>query len=150
MAEPAEKRLRSSLPRCTEHQSSSRASRSLQAPVEEALCAVSSMLRGGGYRLQALKPLCEGVSSLLPALELLRLQLKEELSALLELSLLARSLGDPNTASLVKGHFLSPRVHRLKVLGDLMTSARRVGCTNEGTGGLGEFIFNELQEELSR
>lgn len=202
MTEPAEKRLKSSLPLCRAHRSSagcSRARHNLQAAVEEALCGVSSLLLDGVYRLQALasvferddvalprvtsffqqealkqeeeaeamlgylaerggsycgkdvqKPNCEAVCAVLPALELLLLQLKEEAAVMVELSQLARNHGDPHTASIVKSDFLTPRVDRLKLLGDLLTSARRVGCTNDQTGGFGEYILNELQEELSR
>ncbi|KAM9351619.1 ferritin light chain [Symphorus nematophorus] len=107
--------------------------------------------RGGNYCGKDIqKPGCESVCAVLPALELLLLQLKEEVSVLVELSQLARNHGDPHTASVVKSHFLTPRVDRLKLLGDLLTSARRVGCTNDQTGGLGEYILNELQEELTR
>ncbi|XP_028440207.1 ferritin light chain isoform X2 [Perca flavescens] len=159
----------------------SRARHNLQAAVEEALCGLSSLLWDGAYRLQALealkqreeaeamlgylaerggnyctkdiqKPGCEAVCSVLPALELLLLQLKEEAGALVELSQLARKHGDPHTASVVKSHFLAPRVDRLKALGDLLTSARRLGCTNDqtGAGGFGEYILNQLQDELAR
>ncbi|XP_042372527.1 ferritin light chain, oocyte isoform-like, partial [Plectropomus leopardus] len=95
------------------------------------------------------KPGCEAVCGVLPALELLQLQLKEEVDVLVELSLLARNHGDPHAASVVKSHFLSPRVDHLKLLGDLLTSARRVGCGDDQTAGFGEYILNELQEELS-
>ncbi len=96
------------------------------------------------------RPGCEGVCAVLPALELLLLQLKEEVGVLVELSQLARNHGDPHTASIVKSRFLTPRVDRLKLLGDLLTSTRRVGCTNDQTAGFGEFILNELQDELTR
>ncbi|TDH09787.1 hypothetical protein EPR50_G00092390 [Perca flavescens] len=109
--------------------------------------------RGGNYCTKDIqKPGCEAVCSVLPALELLLLQLKEEAGALVELSQLARKHGDPHTASVVKSHFLAPRVDRLKALGDLLTSARRLGCTNDqtGAGGFGEYILNQLQDELAR
>ncbi|XP_070828911.1 ferritin light chain [Chaetodon trifascialis] len=203
MAEPAGKRLKSSLPLCRTHRSSagSRARLNLQAAVEEALCGVSSLLTDGAYRLQALcisayrlcfiscrprvasffhqealkqeqeaeamlgylaerggsycgkdvqKPGCDGVCAVLPALELLLLQLKEEVGVLVELNQLARNNGDPHAASVVTRHFLTLWVDRLKLLGDLLTSARRVGCTNDRTGGFGEYLLNELQEELTR
>ncbi|KAM7415305.1 hypothetical protein PAMA_019910 [Pampus argenteus] len=200
MAEPAGKRLKSSLPLCRAHRSSagSRARHNLQAAVEEALCGVSSLLWDGAYRLQALasvferddvalprvasffhqealkqqdeaeamlgylaerggnycgkdiqKPGCEEVCAVLPALELLLLQLKEEVGVLVELNHLAREHGDPHTASVVKSQFVAPRVDRVKLLGDLLTSARRVGCTNDQAGGFGEYILNELQDELT-
>ncbi|XP_068579541.1 ferritin light chain, oocyte isoform-like [Cebidichthys violaceus] len=107
--------------------------------------------RGGNYCGRDVQnPLCEAVCSLLPALELLLLQLKEEVGVLVELSELARDHGDPHAAGVAKSRFLTPRVDRLKLLGDLVTSARRVGCTQDQTGGFGEFILNELQEELTR
>ncbi|XP_047451355.1 ferritin light chain, oocyte isoform-like isoform X2 [Mugil cephalus] len=187
MAEPAGKRLKSSLPLCRAHRSSgasSRARHNLPAAVEEALCGTTvferediplprvvsffhhqalkqqdeaeAMLaylaeRGGTYCSKDIqKPGCEAVCALLPALELLLLQLKEEASVMVELSQLAREQGDPHTSHVVKNVFLGPRVDRLKLLGDLLTSARRVGCTNDQTGGFGEYILNELQEELTR
>ncbi|KAG7219234.1 hypothetical protein INR49_019227 [Caranx melampygus] len=182
MAEPAGKRLKSSLPLCKTHRSSagtSRARQNLPAAVEEAVCGVSSLLLDGAYRLQALealkqqeeteamlgylaerggnycgrdvqKPGCEAVGAVLPALDLLLLQLKEEACVLVELSQLAREQGDPHTASVMKSHFLAPRVDRIKLLGDLLTSARRAGCTSDQTGRFGEYLLNELQEELSR
>ncbi|KAM8752235.1 ferritin light chain [Acanthopagrus schlegelii] len=106
--------------------------------------------RGGNYcGKDVQKPGCEAVCAVIPALELLLLQLREEADVLVELSQLARNHGDPHTASVVKSHFLTPRVDRLKLLGDLLTNARRVGCTNGQTGGFGEYILNELQEELT-
>ncbi|XP_053283415.1 LOW QUALITY PROTEIN: ferritin light chain, oocyte isoform-like [Pleuronectes platessa] len=107
--------------------------------------------RGGKYCGKDIqKPGYEAVCAVLPALELLLLQLREEAGALVELSQLAREHGDPHTASVVKSHFLAPRVDRLKLLGDLLTSARRIGCTSDQTRGFGEYILNELQEELTR
>ncbi|XP_062246652.1 ferritin light chain, oocyte isoform-like isoform X1 [Platichthys flesus] len=107
--------------------------------------------RGGKYCSKDIqKPGCEAVCAVLPALELLLLQLKEEAGALVELSQLAREHGDPHTASVVKSHFLAPRVDRLKLLGDLLTSARRIGCISDQTRGFGEYILNELQEELPK
>ncbi|XP_028287245.1 ferritin, heavy subunit isoform X2 [Parambassis ranga] len=187
MAEPAGKRLKSSLPLCTAHRSSAAASgarHNLPAAVEEALCGASvferddvalprvasffhqealkqqdeaeAMVgylaeRGGAFCGKDIqKPGCEAVCAVLPALELLLLQLKEEVGVMVELSQLACEHGDPHAAHVVKSHFLRPRVDRLKLLGDLLTNARRLGCTNDQTGGFGEYILNELQEELSR
>lgn len=200
MAEPAEKRFKSSFPVCASHRSSSSTGRGtlfLQPAVEEALCGVSGLLFSGAYRLQALacaferddvafphlalffrhvaqrqheethqllwylsqrggtycskdiqRPGCEAVSAVLPALDLLLLQLREEVSILVELSELTRDRGDPQTCSVVKSLLLSPRLERLKQLGDMLTSARRLGCTNDPTGQFGEYLLHELQEEL--
>ncbi|XP_029910315.1 ferritin, heavy subunit [Myripristis murdjan] len=199
-AEPGPKRFKSDLPRCPSHRGSaaSRARQNLSAGVEEALCGVSSLLRDGAYRLQALafvfeqgsialprlasffhqqaerqeaeadamlaylaqrggcycarqikRPGCEAVCAVFPALELLLLQLREEVSVLVELSRLAGEHGDPHAAGLVKRRFLQPRVQRVKLLGDLLASARRLGCTDQQANGFGEYLLDELQEELS-
>ncbi|XP_072291948.1 ferritin, heavy subunit [Eucyclogobius newberryi] len=202
MAEPAEKRLKSGLPRCACHRSSSgqaRGALALQAAVEEALCGVSSLLFHGVYKLQALASVferddcalpglawffchtaqrqqeeaqellrylsqrggtycgrdmqragCESVCGVLPALDLLGLQLSEEVGVLLELIHMSRDSGDPQTCSVLQSLLVSPRVERLKQLADLLSTARRLGCTADSTGRFGEYLLCELQEELRR
>ncbi|XP_056138210.1 LOW QUALITY PROTEIN: ferritin light chain, oocyte isoform-like [Lampris incognitus] len=106
--------------------------------------------RGGQYCNKNIqRPGCEAVCGVLPALDLMLGQLKEEMAVLVELSQLARDHADPHTASVVKSRFLGPLVPRVKLLGDLLTSTRRVGCTNDRAGGFGEYLINELQEELA-
>ncbi|KAJ0029283.1 hypothetical protein NQD34_004280 [Periophthalmus magnuspinnatus] len=198
MAEPAEKRFKSSLPRCASHRSSrGRGVLTLQAAVEEALCGVSSLLFHGAYKLQAVasaferddlalphlalffhhmvqrqqeeaqellrylsqrggtycgpdiqRPDCEAVCSVLPALDLLGLHLREEVGVLVELSRMSRDHGDPQTHSMVQSLLLNPRVERLKQLGDLLSNARRLGCTMDTRGRFGEYLLDELQDEL--
>ncbi|KAJ0069653.1 hypothetical protein NL108_011931 [Boleophthalmus pectinirostris] len=198
MAEPAEKRFKSSLPRCASHRSSrGRGVLTLQAAVEEALCGVSSLLFHGVYKLQALasaferddlalprvalffhhmaqtqqeeaqellrylsqrggtycghdvqRPDCETVCSVLAALELLGLLLREEVGVLVELQGLFRDHADPQTWSMVQTLLLNPRVERLKQIGDLLSNARRLGCTTDTRGRFGEYLLNELQDEL--
>lgn len=200
MAEPAEKRFKSSLPWCPSHRcysSPGRGALPLLPAVEEAVCGVSGLLLHGAYRLQALagaferddvafprlalffrrvaqrqheeaqqlmrylaqrggtycskdlqRPGCEAVGAVLPALDLLLQLLKDEVGVLVELSELSRDRGDPQTCSVVKSLLLSPRVERLKQLGDMLTNARRLGCTNDPTGQFGEYLLNELHEEL--
>lgn len=200
MAEPAEKRFKSSLPWCASHRRCSNTgwgTLPLRPAVEEALCGVSGLLFHGAYRLQALacaferddvafprlalyfrhvaqrqqeeaqqllrylaqrggtycskdlqRPGCEAVGAVLPALDLLLLQLRDEVGVLVELNELSQNSGDPQTCSVIKTLLLSPRVERLKQLGDMLTSARRLGCTNDPTGQFGEYLLSELQEEL--
>ncbi|XP_046889638.1 ferritin light chain, oocyte isoform-like isoform X1 [Hypomesus transpacificus] len=93
------------------------------------------------------KPGCEQVCAVLPALELLLAQWKDEMCVLVDLSLLARQNSDPHSASVVKSRFLGPLVARVKLLGDLLTNARRLGCGAVGT--LGEYLIDQLQEELT-
>lgn len=122
---------------------------------EKELAQAEAMLaylseRGGQYCNKNIqRPGCEAVGALLPALELLLAQWKEEMAILVELSQLAREHGDPHSASVVKSRFLGPLVPRIKLLGDLLTSGRRAGCTHDHQGGFGEYLFNELQEELT-
>uniref|UniRef100_A0A673FT62 Ferritin light chain, oocyte isoform-like n=1 Tax=Sinocyclocheilus rhinocerous TaxID=307959 RepID=A0A673FT62_9TELE len=69
-----------------------------------------------------------------------------EMSVMLELNQLAHEYGDPHTASVIKSQFIQPLVPKVKLVGDLLTSARRVGCTADSTGGFGEYLIDRLQE----
>lgn len=95
------------------------------------------------------RPGCEAVCGLLPALELALAQWKEEMAIMIELCRIAREQGDPHSASVVKNRFLTPLVPKVKLLGDLLTNARRVGCTADGSAGFGEYLIDQLQEELT-
>ncbi|MCJ8735813.1 hypothetical protein PDJAM_G00251820 [Pangasius djambal] len=106
--------------------------------------------RGGHYCNKVIqRPGTEQVCALLPALELMLGQWKEEMAIMVELCQLASEHEDPHTTSVIKSHFLSPLVPKIKLLGDLLTNARRVGCTTDGTGGFGEYLIDQLYKELS-
>ncbi|KAJ8332510.1 hypothetical protein SKAU_G00422990 [Synaphobranchus kaupii] len=106
--------------------------------------------RGGQYCNKDIKrPGCESVGAVLQALELTLAQWKEVEGIMVELIQCAKEHGDPHTASVVNSRFLCPLVPRVKVLGDLITSARKAGCTPDGADGFGEYLFNQLQEELT-
>ncbi|KAG5274003.1 hypothetical protein AALO_G00158130 [Alosa alosa] len=106
--------------------------------------------RGGQYCNKDIKrPGSEAVCGLLPALELTLAQWKEEMAVMMELSQLAREHSDPHSASVVKSRFLTPLVPKVKLLGDLLTNARRMGCTADGASGYGEYLIDQLQEELT-
>uniref|UniRef100_A0A673FX55 Ferritin n=1 Tax=Sinocyclocheilus rhinocerous TaxID=307959 RepID=A0A673FX55_9TELE len=108
--------------------------------------------RGGKYSLKGdggqreREPGTEEVCAILPALEIMLNQWKEEMSVMLELNQLAHEYGDPHTASVIKSQFIQPLVPKVKLVGDLLTSARRVGCTADSTGGFGEYLIDRLQE----
>ncbi|KAL7868115.1 hypothetical protein SRHO_G00094990 [Serrasalmus rhombeus] len=107
--------------------------------------------RGGQYCNKDIqRPGTEQVCALLPALELLLGQWKEEMAIMVELCQLAREHGDPHSASMLKSHFLQPLTPKIKLLGDLLTNAKKVGCTRDGAGGFGEYIIDQLYEELAR
>lgn len=95
------------------------------------------------------RPGTEQVSALLPALELMLGQWKEEMTIMVDLCQLAHEHEDPHTTSVVRKHFLKPLVPKIKLLGDLLTNARRVGCTTDSTGGFGEYLIDQLYKELS-
>ncbi|KAM9529737.1 uncharacterized protein ACWYII_041777 isoform 2-T2 [Salvelinus alpinus] len=95
------------------------------------------------------RPGCEEVCAVIPALELMLGQWKEEMAVMVELSQLSKEHSDPHSASVVKSRVLGPLVPRVKLLGDLLTNARRVGCTIDRSGGFGEYLINQLQEELT-
>lgn len=106
--------------------------------------------RGGkfcGKNIQ--RPVTENVFAVLPGLEIMLDQWKEEMSVMVELNQLAREYGDPHTASVIKSQFIEPLVPKVKLVGDLLTSARRVGCTSDSTGGFGEYLIDQLQETLT-
>eukprot|EP00063_Salmo_salar_P050568 XP_014025403.1 PREDICTED: ferritin, heavy subunit-like [Salmo salar] len=106
--------------------------------------------RGGQYCNKDIqRPGCEEVCAVIPALELMLGQWKEEMSVMVELNQLSNEHSDPHSASVVKSRFLGPLVPRVKLLGDLLTNARRVGCTIDRSGGFGEYLINQLQEELT-
>lgn len=106
--------------------------------------------RGGQYCSKDIqRPGCESVGAVLQALELTLAQWKEVEDVLVELVRCAKERGDAHTASVVKSRFLGPLVPRVKTLGDLVTSARKAGCAPDGTGGFGEYLFDQLQEELT-
>lgn len=99
--------------------------------------------------MQLQRPGTEQVCALLPALELLLGQWKEEMAIMVELCQLACEHEDPHTANTVKSHFLNPLIPKVKLLGDLLTNAQRVGCTTDSTGGFGEYLIDQLYKELS-
>ncbi|XP_066525998.1 ferritin light chain, oocyte isoform-like [Hoplias malabaricus] len=107
--------------------------------------------RGGQYCSKVVqRPGTEQVCALLPALELLLGHWKEEMAVMVELCQLAREHGDPHSSSVVKSRFLQPLAPKIKLLGDLLTNARRVGCTSNSAGGFGEYLIDQLYEELTR
>ncbi|XP_043084595.1 ferritin light chain, oocyte isoform-like isoform X1 [Puntigrus tetrazona] len=101
--------------------------------------------RGGKHCSKNIqRPGAEGVRAVLPALELTLDQWKEEMSVMLELNQLACEYGDPHTASVIKSRFIQPLAPKVKLVGDLLTGARR-----DGTGGFGEYLIDRLQDTLT-
>ncbi|XP_059831690.1 ferritin light chain, oocyte isoform-like [Hypanus sabinus] len=105
--------------------------------------------RGGHYCPKDIqKPRCLSVRNILQALELTCHQWKTTASFLEELCVLSKSLADPHTASFVKKRLLVSKIEQIKVAGDLITNANRVGCSDDGEMSFGEYLIDRLQEEL--
>ncbi|XP_056595157.1 ferritin light chain, oocyte isoform-like [Triplophysa dalaica] len=105
--------------------------------------------RGGTFCSKNIqRPGIEHGCTVLSALEIILNQWKDEMAFMVELSQLALNYGDPHTASIIKSRFLQPLISKVKLVGDLLTEARRVGCTNDSMGGFGEFLFDQLQGSL--
>uniref|UniRef100_UPI00398E9EEE ferritin light chain n=1 Tax=Pristiophorus japonicus TaxID=55135 RepID=UPI00398E9EEE len=105
--------------------------------------------RGGYYCAKDIqKPRTESVQNIRQALELTLRQWKTVATFLEELCALSKSCMDPHTASFVKKRLLVPKIRQIKVAGDLITNANRLGCTDEGQGSFGEYLIDRLQEEL--
>ncbi|TRY81691.1 hypothetical protein DNTS_026003 [Danionella cerebrum] len=151
MSEPSVKRVRTSLPFCRTHVASagSPVSQSFPRAVEESLCGVSTVLMEISYRLESLRPATEHVNALLPALEILRNQWLEEMSIMVELNHLANKQQDPHTAGVIKTQFIEPLSPKVKLVGDLLTSARKVGCTDDSMQGFAEYLIDQLDQHLT-
>lgn len=105
--------------------------------------------RGGTFCSKNIqKPGIEQECTVLSALEIILKQWKEEMAIMVDLNQLALNYGDPHTASIIKSRFLQPFIPKVKLVGDLLTEAHRAGCTNDSTGGFGEFLFDQLQDKL--
>ncbi|XP_055505489.1 ferritin light chain, oocyte isoform-like [Leucoraja erinacea] len=105
--------------------------------------------RGGHYCPKDIqKPHTLMVRNLLQALEIALDQWKNAASFLEELCTLSKTQEDPHTASFIRKRLLVPKVQQIKVTGDLLTNAKRLGCTDGGESSFGEYLIDHLQEEL--
>ncbi|XP_051885170.1 ferritin light chain, oocyte isoform-like [Pristis pectinata] len=105
--------------------------------------------RGGHYCPRDIqKPRSESVRNIRQALELTFRQWKTAASFLEELCALSKTLADPHTASFIRKRLLVPKIEQIKVAGDLITNANRLGCTDDGRVSFGEYLIDRLQEEL--
>ncbi|XP_007885679.1 ferritin light chain, oocyte isoform-like [Callorhinchus milii] len=105
--------------------------------------------RGGHYCAKDIqKPRTDEIRNTRQALELALHQWKMMATFLEELYWLSKGSKDPHTASFIRKQLLAPKIQQIKVAGDLITNANRLGCTNEGESSFGEYLIDRLQEEL--
>ncbi|KAJ7998046.1 hypothetical protein DPEC_G00218480 [Dallia pectoralis] len=95
------------------------------------------------------RPGCEDVCSATPALERMLGLWKEEMAVMVELIQLAKEHSDSHSASVVKSRLLVPLVPRIKLVGDLLTNARRVGFAGDQSVGIGDYLIDQMQKKLT-
>ncbi|GCB60676.1 ferritin light chain [Scyliorhinus torazame] len=107
--------------------------------------------RGGHYCAKDIKkPSTESVQNMRQALDQTIQQWKTVATFLEELCALSKSCTDPHTTSFIRKRLLVPKIQQIKVAGDLITNATRLGCTDEGQVSFGEYLIDRLQEELQK
>ncbi|XP_005153333.1 ferritin light chain-like isoform X2 [Melopsittacus undulatus] len=105
--------------------------------------------RGGHYCSKTIqKPNCEYAVGLMKALELAMVQWKTMVRYFEELYALSIENADPHSASTIKKQFIGPKIQKIKLMGDLLTNARRLDCSQDGRNSLGDYFMDRLQEEF--
>ncbi|NXR14969.1 FRIL protein, partial [Semnornis frantzii] len=105
--------------------------------------------RGGHYCSKTIqKPNSEYAVGLVKALELAMVQWKTMVRYFEELYALSIENADPHSASTIKKQFIEPKIRKIKLMGDLLTNARRLDCSQDGRNSLGDYFMDRLQKEF--
>lgn len=96
------------------------------------------------------RPNCEHISTVVKALEVALVQWKTVTGYFEELYALSIEYADPHSASTIKKQFIEPKIQKIKLMGDLLTNARRLECSHDGRGNLGDYLMERLQKELKK
>ncbi|KFQ18507.1 Ferritin heavy chain, partial [Merops nubicus] len=105
--------------------------------------------RGGHYCSKTIqKPNCEYAVGLMKALEVAMVQWKTIIRYFEELYALSMENADPHSASTIKKQFIGPKIEKIKLMGDLLTNARRLDCSQDGRNSLGDYFMDRLQKEF--
>lgn len=82
------------------------------------------------------------------ALEVAMVQWKTMIRYFEELYALSIENADPHSASTIKKQFIGPKIRKIKLMGDLLTNARRLDCSQDGRNSLGDYFMDRLQKEF--
>nr|XP_028588568.1 ferritin light chain-like [Podarcis muralis] len=105
--------------------------------------------RGGLYCTRVIqKPPSVLISGVAAALEVALVQWKMMAGHFEELYALSIKNSDPHTASTIKKQFLAPKIQKIKLMGDLITNARRLRNAQDSRGDLENYLIDRLQKEL--
>ncbi|XP_035184673.1 ferritin light chain-like [Oxyura jamaicensis] len=105
--------------------------------------------RGGHYCAKTIqKPNYDYTVGLVKALELAMVQWKTMTRYFEELYAISIENADPHSASTIKKQFIGPKIRKIKLMGDLLTNARRLDCSQDGRNSLGDYFMDRLQKEF--
>uniref|UniRef100_A0A8C0EVN2 Ferritin n=1 Tax=Bubo bubo TaxID=30461 RepID=A0A8C0EVN2_BUBBB len=90
--------------------------------------------RGGHYCSKTIqcRDKIRGDVGLMKALEVAMVQWKTMIRYFEELYALSIENADPHSASTIKKQFIGPKIRKIKLMGDLLTNARRLDCSQDG------------------
>uniref|UniRef100_A0A8D0CBP0 Ferritin n=1 Tax=Salvator merianae TaxID=96440 RepID=A0A8D0CBP0_SALMN len=107
--------------------------------------------RGGLYCTRLIqKPPSFLINGVAAALEVALVQWKTLASYFEDLYALSVKNTDPHTASTIKRQFLAPKMQKIKLVGDLLTNARRLRGSQDNRGDLENYLIDRLQTELKK
>ncbi|XP_053142668.1 ferritin light chain-like [Hemicordylus capensis] len=105
--------------------------------------------RGGLYCTKVIqRPPNVLINGVAAALEIALVQWKTMAGYFEELYALSIKNSDPHSASTIKKQFLAPKIRKIKLMGDLITNARRLRSAQDGRGDLENYLIDRLQKEL--
>nr|XP_056707789.1 ferritin light chain, oocyte isoform-like [Euleptes europaea] len=105
--------------------------------------------RGGLYCTKVIqKPPNVHINGVAAALEVALTQWKMLAGYFEDLYAMSIKNSDPHTAGTIKKQFLAPKIQKIKLMGDLITNARRLRSAQDGRGDLENYLIDRLQKEL--
>uniref|UniRef100_A0A8C0IBX0 Ferritin/DPS domain-containing protein n=1 Tax=Bubo bubo TaxID=30461 RepID=A0A8C0IBX0_BUBBB len=97
----------------------------------EALMKYQQERGEGRFGLDIRKNFFPYAVGLMKALEVAMVQWKTMIRYFEELYALSIENADPHSASTIKKQFIGPKIRKIKLMGDLLTNARRLDCSQD-------------------